>query len=436
MRATSRAVLALILAAGFAGVAATATAASAPAPAASQPDNAVPAAFATPFNAAQELLKSGNAAGALAKIKEIEALPDQTPYEKYLTLRVKAPAEYSVNDTKAASADFESLLASPLLPAEDRPLMLKFVAEMLYSSEQYPQAAVALQRYLDAGGNDPQLKALLPQAQYAAKEYTAAAKGFRAEVDAALAAGQVPTDKQLRFMISAYLGEKNDAGYVYGLEQLAIHYPKIDYWRELIGRAREVDNFSDRLTLDVYRLKAQVLGHVDDRERVNYAAIAARAGYPGEARKVLDEAYASKPFTGTDLSDANKIRPEVNRSAANDVAQEAVNEKGALAAKDGNALVAQGLLETTQDHAAKGADLIAQGIAKGGVRQPEEAKLHLGYAQVRAGRDADAMKTFQSITGGNGVSSLAHVWILYLKSRQAAAAAPAAASAPVAAASK
>ena len=430
MRATSRAVLALTLA--TAGAISTATAANAPAPAASQPDNAVPAAFATPFNAAQEMLKGGNAAGALAKVKELEALPDQTPYEKYLILRVKAPAEYSTGDNAAASADFESLLANPLLPAEDRPIMLKFAAEILYTTEQYPKAAAAIQRYIDAGGNDPQLKELLPQAQYAAKDFAAAAKGFRAQVDATLAAGRVPTDKQLRFMISAYLGEKDDAGYLYGLELLAVHYPKADYWRELIGRAREVDNFSDRLTLDVYRLKVQLLGHVDDRERVNYAAIAARAGYPGEAKKVLDDAFANKPFTGADLADANKLRPEVNKAAANDVAQATVNEKGALAAKDGNALVAQGLLETTQDNAAKGADLIAQGIARGGIRQPEEAKLHLGYAQVRAGRDADALKTFQSITGGNGASSLAHVWILYLQSRQAAAAAPA----PTAAASK
>ena len=428
MRVNSRAVLALTLAAGLAAAIPTAFAANAPDPAASQPDNAVPAAFAVPFNAAQELLKSGNAAGALDKLKEVEAVPDQTPYEKYLVLRVKAPAEYSTGNNTAASADFEALLANPLLPAADRPIMLKFSAEILYSTEQYAKAAAAIQRYIDAGGNEPQLKDLLPQAQYAAKDYAGAAKGFRAQVDATIAAGHVPTDKQLRFMISAYLGEKDDAGYLYGLQLLAVHYPKADYWRELIGRAREVEGFSDRLTLDVYRLKGQVLGHVDDRERVNYAALAARAGYPGEAKKVLDDAYANKPFTGTDLSDANKLRPEINKSAANDTAQEAVNEKGALAAKDGNALVAQGLLETTQDHAAKGADLIAQGIARGGVRQPEEAKLHLGYAQVRAGRDADAMKTFQSVTGGSGAASLAHVWILYLQSRQAAAAAPAAAA--------
>ena len=432
MRATSRAVLALTLATGLAGAISTAFAASAEAPAASQPENAVPATFATPFNAAQDMLKGGNAAGALAKLKEVEALPDLTPYEKYLILRVKAPAEYSVNDNANASTDFEALLASPLLPPEDHPLMLKFVAEILYTGEQYAKAATAIQRYLDAGGTDAQLKELLPQAQYAAKDFPAAAKGFRAEVESTLAAGHVPSDKMLRFMVSAYLGEKDDAGYVYGLEILAVHYSKPDYWRELIGRAREVDNFSDRLTLDVYRLKGQVLGHVDDRERVNYAAIAARAGYPGEAKKVLDDAFANKPFTGTDLADANKLRPEVNKSAASDLSQESVNEKAAFAAKDGNALVAQGLLETTNDNAAKGADLIAQGIARGGLRQPDEAKLHLGYAQVRAGRDADAMKTFESVAGANGTASLAHVWILYLQSRQAGAAAPA----PAAAASK
>ena len=432
MRATSRAALALTLAAGLNGAISTAFAASAPEPAASQADNAVPAVFAAPFNASQELLKSGNAAGALAKLKEVEALPNLTPYEKYLILRVRAPAEYSIGNGSAASADFEAILASPQLPAEDRPIMLKFMAEILYTAEQYAKAAATIQLYLAAGGDDPQLKELLPQAQYAAKDYAAAAKGFRAQVDATLAAGRVPTDKALRFLVSAYLGEKDDAGYVSGLELLAVHYPKPDYWRELIGRAREADNFSTRLTLDVYRLKAQTLGHVDDRERVNYAAIAKQTGYPGEAKKVLDDAYANKPFTGTDLADAAKLRPEVDRAAASDVAQTVVNEKGALAAKDGNALVAQGLLETTQDNAAKGADLIAQGIARGGLRQPEEAKLHLGYAQARAGRDADAMKTFQSISGGNGASSLAHVWILYLQSRAAAAAAPA----PAAAASK
>jgi hypothetical protein len=433
MRAiTSRALLALTFASGLSGGASTASAADAPAPAASQPANAVTPAFAAPFNVAQDALKSGNGAVALAKLKELEALPNLTPYELYLIQRVRAPAEYSINDYTAAAADFESLVGNPLLPPDDKQVMLKTEAAILFSAEQYPKAALVIQRYIDAGGNDPQVKELLPQAQYVSKDYAPAAKGFRAEVDAEYAAGRVPTEKLLRFMVSAYLGLKDDAGYVVGLEHLAVNYPKPDYWRELISRAREVDNFSDRLSLDIYRLKAQVLGQVDDRERVNYAAIAARAGYPAEAKKVLDEAYATKPFTGADLADANKLRPEINKGAASDLAQQTANETAARNAKDGNALLAQGMLETLNGNAAKGVQLIQEGIAKGGLRQPEDAKLHLGYAQVRAGHDADALKTFQSVSGPNGLSSIAHVWVLYLQSRQAAAAAPA----PAAAASK
>ena len=430
MRAsTSRAVLALTLvAAGLAG-AIPAIAADAPAAAASQPANTVRPAFAAPFSAAQEALKGGNGAAALAKLKEIDTtIPDQTPYEKYLVLRVRAPAEYTVNDYAAAATDFDAILASPLLPADDKLVMMKSLAGIYYGSEQYGKAATAIQRYLDAGGDDAQLKELLPQAQYANNDYAAAAKGFRAQVDAAYAAGHVPSEKLLRLLYSAYVGQKDDAGVVVAMEHLAVSYPKADYWRDLIPRTREVDNFSDRLVLDYYRLKAQVFGHVDDRERLNYIALAARAGYPGEAKKVLDDAVANKPFTGAELADANKLRPEINKAAAADVAQQAANENSARAAKDGNALVGQGLSETVSDNPAKGAQLIEQGIAKGGLRQPEDAKLHLGYAQVRAGRDADALKTFQSVNGPNGLSSLAHAWVLYLQSKQASAAAPAAAA--------
>src|SRR5471032_336163 len=112
MRATpSRALLALTFAAGLNGAIPTAFAADTPAPAASQPANAVSPAFAAAFAQAQELLKNGNGTAALAKLKELEALPNQTPYEKYLILRVRGPAEYASNDLAAAAADFEALLA-------------------------------------------------------------------------------------------------------------------------------------------------------------------------------------------------------------------------------------------------------------------------------------------------------------------------------------
>jgi hypothetical protein len=420
---TSRAMLALTVAAGLT---ASAFAADAPAPAASQPANAVPAAFAGPFNAAQEMLKTGNGAGALAKLKELEALPDPTPYEQYLILRVRAPAEYTVNDNASAAKDFEALLANDQLPAGDRLQIMKALASILYTTEQYPKAAVAIQRYLDAGGDDAQLRELLPQTQYINKDYATAAKGFRAQVDAAYAAGKVPPEKTLRLLATSYSQSDSDAGYLWSLERLAVAYPKADYWRELIARAAHADKFSERMYVDNYRLKTQVLGGVGDSERLSYAALAAHAGYPEEAKHVLDEAFASKPFTGQDLAEANKLRADVNRSVASDRTQQAVNENAARSAKDGNALVSLGLLETVDGNAQQGSRLIEQGIAKGGLKNAEEARLHLGYAQIKSGRDADALKNFQSITSGpGGIVPIAHVWTLYAQSRLQPAAAPA-----------
>ncbi|MBC7664871.1 MAG: hypothetical protein H7276_13985 [Caulobacter sp.] len=425
MRAfTSRALLALTFAAGLNG-AAPAIAADAPAAAASQAGASVSPEFAKPFNEAQDLLKAGNGIAALAKLKELDALPSLNAYEKYLLLRVRAPAEYSANDSVAAAKDFEALLANDQLPAADRLQIMKALASILYSPEQYAKATVAIQRYLDAGGDGAQLRELLPQTQYINKDYASAAKGFRAQVDATYAAGKVPTEKTLRLLATSYSQSDSDAGYVWALEHLAVAYPKADYWKELIARGAHTDKFADRMYVDNYRLKARVLGGVNDSERLSYAALAAHAGYPEEAKRILDEAYASKPFTGPDLGEANKLRAEVGKAVAADRAQQAVNEASARSAKDGNALVSLGLLETVDGNAQQGAQLIEQGIAKGGLRYPEEARLHLGYAQVLAGRDADAVKSFDSVTSGPaGIVPIAHTWSLYAQSRLHAAAAP------------
>jgi hypothetical protein len=285
-----------------------------------------------------------------------------------------------------------------------------------------------MQRYIDAGGDDAQIRELLPQTLYMNKDFAGAAKGFQTQVDAQYAAGHVPTEKNLRLLASAQAQSDNDAGYVATLERLAVGYPKGDYWKELIARAQHVEKMSDRLYVDVYRLKAGVFGQVVDSDRLTYASLAMRAGYPAEAKHVLDDGLAKKAFTGADLGEATKLRDQAARGAAQDKAQAATNESSAKAAKDGNALVNLGLLDTYDGDATQGAALSEQGVAKGGLKYPDEARLHLGIAQYRAGRTADALKTFQGVTGAGGTPALAHVWALWVQSQIQAAAAPAAAA--------
>jgi len=56
-----------------------------------------------------------------------------------------------------------------------------------------------------------------------------------------------------------------------------------------------------------------------------------------------------------------------------------------------------------------------QGVAKGGLKRPDDARLHLGVAQFRAGKLDEARKSFDAVQGSDGTRMLAHLWSLFAK---------------------
>jgi hypothetical protein len=61
----------------------------------------------------------------------------------------------------------------------------------------------------------------------------------------------------------------------------------------------------------------------------------------------------------------------------------------------------------------KGIGLIEQGIAKGGLKRPEDAKLRLGVAMLKSGKQkAKAVQILRSVQGTDGAADLGRVWTL------------------------
>ena len=61
----------------------------------------------------------------------------------------------------------------------------------------------------------------------------------------------------------------------------------------------------------------------------------------------------------------------------------------------------------------KGLALIEQGIAKGGLKRPEDAKLRLGLAQQQSAKArSKATQTLKSVQGSDGSADIARLWIL------------------------
>ena len=60
-----------------------------------------------------------------------------------------------------------------------------------------------------------------------------------------------------------------------------------------------------------------------------------------------------------------------------------------------------------------------QGISKGGLKRPEDAKLHLGIAMFMAGDNAKAQASFKTVAGADGTADLARLWLLYARRNKA-----------------
>lgn len=366
-----------------------------------------------PLQAAQEALRAGRNDEALAKLAEAEAVPGTTPYESYLIARMKAVGLFAAGKADEALKSFERAIESGLAPTADRIEMTEAAAKLALQQKDYPRALKWMKSYFDASGPNAELRQLYPQVLAISGDHAAAVAEWQKRLAADDAAGRAPTEATLRMLAGSQGEIKDEAGYAATLTRLAVLTGKPEYWRDLLARAVGRPGFAqERWRLDVYRLK-QALGlPLSAAEQADYAASAMRAGLPGEAQTVIEAAFAAKTMGAS--ADDRKLRDAIVKAANADRATLADGESAARNAKDGNAAVNQGFAMSGMGQHERAVTLMQAGIAKGGLRQPEEAQLHLGIAQWRAGQKDDAAKSFAAVTGGDGAADLARLWTLRL----------------------
>jgi tetratricopeptide (TPR) repeat protein len=130
-----------------------------------------------------------------------------------------------------------------------------------------------------------------------------------------------------------------------------------------------------------------------------------------ETKKVLDEGFAAGALGKGPEAERHKRLLALAEQRAKE-APEALKaaEAEAAAAKDGSALVRVGLALSAMGQHDKAIALIEQGIAKGGLKRPDDAKLHLGIALLRAGQKGRAAQVLKTVGGTDGTADLARLW--------------------------
>jgi hypothetical protein len=399
---------------------------AAPAPAAApalQVVQTVRAEFATPINAAQSLLGQGQLDEAMRNVALAAALPNLTPYETMLLERTRAAVAQRQGNSALVLQALDAALSTGQVPPSDEVGLVEALVSIASRLNEHARVLRWTERYAAIGGTQDAVRMVRIQSQLATGDEKGAMAALSARLDAADKAGQTPPESHLRTLLSLQQKAK-DAGAPRTLERLALAYPRPEYWMDLVVSAARDPALPDRTLMELYRLLRLVGGvkQLDLGEEMTQ--LAARLGQPAEALSVIEEAFAAGQMgKGGQAAAHQTLRDQVRKQAAAEAADRAAAEASARTAPNGNGLVdlgwamVAGLPQGAAPAQAElGLALMEQGLAKGGLRRPVEARLHLAMAQLAAGRKDAARQTLKALEADAKSDPLAvpvQLWSLY-----------------------
>ncbi len=365
-----------------------------------------------PLQAAQKMMSSGNAKGALNELKKLDGVGNKTANESYLIERVRAAAASSAGDYDTAAKSFENLINSGKLSAAESAKFSEGLVGIYMRARDYGKANAAINKAL-AKGESPQLRAYLIQNYVSMGNINEAMRLLNADLRSAEKAGRTPQEDQLKMLANLQNMSGDKQNYVTTIEKLAQHYPQKTYWEDLLNRVTGKTGFSQRLNIDVLRLKLANNLLKKPSDYMELSQLVLRDGAAAEAVKIIEKGYKAGALgTGADAGRHQRLKDLADKTLADNTKNLATNEAALVKAGDNNGLLNLGYALVQAGQADKGLKMMEAAIKADSLKYPEDAKLRLGQAYAAAGKKSQAVSTLKSVGGTDGTAELARYWIM------------------------
>ncbi len=360
----------------------------------------------TPLNAAMKLVDMKDFVGALAKVKEADAVMDKTPFEDYSVSKYLGfiAINQPMPDYTAATAAYNRQIASGGAPDAEKPAMYSIAARLNYQAMAYPEVikdSVELQKLMPL---DDTGYLVLIQSYYNTNDFTNAATAAKAEIAAKVAANMKPTEDVLGLLLNAQIKNMDENGARQTLDTLATVSVKPEVWGQVMDFALGTMGISDHQLLNLYRLGI-LTGTMKDTDFLAMATIDLQNGLPAEAKAILTKGNK----TGDLLNQANMFLASDQQVLSALAAEAAKETSGEIDVKLGESYYTYGRFD-------EAIAAIQKGIEKGGLKDAADAQTTLGIALLAAGKKADAVAALDKAAAAGGAGGqVAHVWSLYGK---------------------
>lgn len=374
----------------------------------------------TPLTEANRLYKAGKYKEALAKLRDAEAVGNRTAGENNAIEGVRFSAAMGASEPDTMVRSFDVLKGGGKLSGAQQLQYMEAIAGTYLRVNNAAKALEWANKYFAAGGNSPTVKQVQQQAQFKSGDVTGFLKDTLAEVQSDEKAGRAPAKDKLTNLLWAAQKKGDANAEALATEKLLNYYPDPKLWAQILGGLPQKKGFdSSRYALDLYRLRLAT-GNMSRgaEDYMEMAQLAAQAGVPEEGKQVVEKGFAANVLgQGAEGARHKRLADLMTKKIGEAKAAAAANEKAADEAKDGNLYVTLGLANAFGGNAKKGITQIEQGIAKGNLKRPEDAKLYLGLAHQLAGETSKAQAAWKSVKGNEGAADLARLWIIQSKKR-------------------
>lgn len=302
-------------------------------------------------------------------------------------------------------------MASKYMPSAELKQHLVQATLLEYQIPNYDKTIEYGNRVLKEGAN-AQIETVVAQSYYQKNDFRDADRFVRGMVEAQIKAGQTPSEEVLLMGQDASRHLNDERGAARWTELLVTYHPKPEYWQNLL-KDMYASKLTDRQTLQVYRLAAEVGALKTGSDYAEMAQLALDVGAPGEAVATLTKGFASNVFTQPADKNRNQhLLDSAKKQVAADQPTLAKTEADATAAVTGDRLAGVGIAYFGNGDYAKAVKDLSAGLAKGLTKDATDTRLSLAIAQLRAGDKEAAMKTFRQVKDDPVSERLAALWIL------------------------
>lgn len=366
--------------------------------------------LAKPLVAAQTAMKTNDLTTALTHVKEADAMPNLTEFDKFTIQEFYANIYIGQKDYANAATAYEKMADSPALPAEKKKNVLTN-AVLLDSNANKMDGVKRYGAQLEAlGPLDSKVVGPLAVAYYNSGDTAKAQQLAQQELARAQAAGEAPQQGILDIVARTQLKSNDMAASSKTLETLVTNYGDPNDWAQLIDIAFGTKGIHDIEALHLYRLRVLTNAKTSVEDYATMAAVADQLTYPVEEVAFLDHGIQTNAITASDKAGAKlgAARPKATKDKATIGEFEGI----AKARKTGDYDLK--LAETYYGYGrfADAADAATRAMTKGGLKDASEANMVLGEALAAQGKNAEAVDALNKAKAG-AWPNIAHLWIVY-----------------------